>query len=92
MEEPSSENVVRTNLRYRTSDISRLTMGNWHPVWVSSIYDNTDPKISVNEHVQMARWCEENCTDDWSEGWWQEDLAFWFRSKYDAVFFGMVWR
>jgi hypothetical protein len=91
VEEHGSKNPARTDLRYRTTDISKLTMSNWNPVWVSRVYD---PLVNNQwiEHRQMAEWCERNCSDEWSEGWWQEDLAFWFKSQFDAILFRMVWR
>jgi hypothetical protein len=74
-----------------TTNITKEELNrSWHPVWVADHMDDT--RALGPTFDMMIKWCENNCTDQWTMAWYQDYLAYWFKINDDAVMFRMVWR
>jgi len=73
-----------------STDDPRFEIEKWHLIWVNGL--SIDPyRMTGLEYRKVVDWCNLNCQDLWTEHWYQDELAYCFRSRYDAVLFSMVW-
>ena len=51
-------------------------------------------KVDFNEHAQLKRWCEENCSDIviyWDSDHWENDDELYFFNEADAAACKLRW-